>query len=66
MGGNIGGKMEGLGKKLDCDLITRIPASGLRRSRRIAEIEQKIKSVEEKKIEAVEEKKIKAGREGTK
>ena len=58
MGGNIGGNMGGLGEKLDCDLITRIPAVGLRRSRRIAEIEQKIAAVEENKIEA--------DREGTK
>ena len=50
--------MGGLVEKLECDLITRIPSVGLRRSRRIAEIEQK--------IEAVEEKKIEAGREGTK
>ena len=50
--------MGGLGETLDCDLITRIPAVGLLRSRRIAEIEQK--------IEAVEEKKIEEGREGTK
>ena len=58
MGGNIGDNMGGLGEKLDCDLITRIPAVGLRRSRRIAEIEQKIAAVEENKIEE--------GREGTK
>ena len=57
--------MGGLGEKLECDLITRIPAVGLRRSRRIAEIEQKIEALEEKKIEAIEENKIGAGRAGT-
>ena len=67
--------MGGLVEKLECDLITR-PAVGLRRSRRIAEIEQKIEAVEEKKIEAGREetkgaacgkgKKRRASREGEK
>ena len=66
MGGKFGGNMGGLVEKLECDPITRIPAVGLRRSRRIAEIEQKIEALEEKKIEVIEEIKIGAGREGTK
>ena len=52
------GNMGILVEKLEGDLIARIPAVGLRRSRRIAEIEQKIAAVEENKIEA--------DREGTK
>ena len=51
------GNMGGLVEKLECNLITRKPSVGLRRSRRIAEIEQKIEAVEEK---------IEADREGTK
>ena len=59
--GNLGGLVE----KVGGDLITRITALGLRRSRRIAGIEKKIEYVEEKKRRACRERTIEAafGRE---
>ena len=59
--GNLGGLVE----KVEGDLITRITALGMRRSRRIAGIEKKIEYVEEKKRRACRERTIEAafGRE---